>query len=105
MKGYQLAVDIGGTFTDIVLLSPDGTVSTKKIPSTPEDYSRAIEDGTRALLGELGVSASEIREFVHGTTVASNAIIERRGARVALVTTRGFRDVLEIGRFRHAQAL
>ena len=96
----RLGVDIGGTFTDIVLLGPDGTVHARKVLSTPDDYSRAIEDGVTRLLADTGVAPAGIAEFAHGTTVATNALIERRGGRVALVTTRGFRDVLELARFR-----
>jgi len=103
MSRYRLGVDIGGTFTDIVLLAEDGAVHTKKILSTPDDYSRAIEDGIRQLLAETGVDAADISEVAHGTTVATNAIIERKGVRVALVTTEGFRDVLEIARYRAPQ--
>jgi len=103
MTSYRLGVDIGGTFTDIVLLGEDGTVHTKKILSTPDDYSRAIEDGIRQLLTETGVAPGDITEVAHGTTVATNAIIERKGVRVALVTTEGFRDVLEIARYRAPQ--
>src|SRR5262245_61777630 len=97
---YTLGVDIGGTFTDIVMLRADGVLFSRKVLSTPDDYSRAIEEGITALLRQVEVDASRIAELAHGTTVATNAIIERRGVRVALVTTRGFRDVLEIGRFR-----
>lgn len=100
MTGYRLGVDIGGTFTDIVLLDQLGGLHNKKILSTPDDYSRAIEEGVRELLANTGVKASEIVEVAHGTTVATNAIIERKGVTVALVTTDGFRDVLEIARFR-----
>lgn len=100
MARFTLGVDIGGTFTDIVLLRSDGKLSSKKVLSTPDDYSRAIEEGVRELLDEVDVTPGEITEFAHGTTVATNAIIERRGLKVALVTTKGFRDVLEIGRFR-----
>ncbi|HYC47861.1 MAG TPA: hydantoinase/oxoprolinase family protein [Burkholderiales bacterium] len=95
-----LGVDIGGTFTDLVLLRSDGRLFSKKVLSTPEDYSKAIESGILDLLAEVHVPASAIAELAHGTTVATNAIIERRGVRVALVTTKGFRDVLEIARFR-----
>ncbi|WP_165789425.1 hydantoinase/oxoprolinase family protein [Billgrantia endophytica] len=97
---YRLGVDIGGTFTDIVMIGETGEVFSKKLLSTPRDYSEAIENGCRELMAEIGVSAAQIREFVHATTVATNTIIERKGARVALVTTEGFRDVLEIARFR-----
>ncbi|MFG1265091.1 hydantoinase/oxoprolinase family protein [Xanthobacter aminoxidans] len=97
---YRLGVDIGGTFTDVVLMSTDGSIFSKKVLSTPPDYSEGIETGVSALLAELNIAASQIREFVHATTVATNTIIERKGAKVGLLTTRGFRDVLEIGRFR-----
>jgi N-methylhydantoinase A len=97
---YALGADIGGTFTDLILLRSDGRLSSKKVLSTPDDYSRAIEDGVSALLAEVGVGADQIAEFAHGTTVATNAIIERKGVKVALITTAGFRDVLEIARFR-----
>lgn len=97
---YRLGVDIGGTFTDVVLMGRDGTLFSKKVLSTPRDYSEGIETGVAALLDELAVPASAVQEFVHATTVATNTIIERKGARAGLLTTRGFRDVLEIGRFR-----
>ena len=100
MTDFRLGIDIGGTFTDIVLLGPDGALFSKKILSTPADYSLAIEQGVGELMCETGVRGAQIVELVHGTTVATNAIIERRGATVALITTRGFRDVLGLGRFR-----
>ena len=100
MTRYRLGVDIGGTFTDIVLLGDDGVLHNRKNLSTPDDYSRAIEDGVVALLEETGVAPGDIAEVAHGTTIATNAIIERKGVRVALVTTAGFRDILEIARFR-----
>ena len=100
MATYRLGVDIGGTFTDIVLLGPGGELFSKKVLSTPADYSLAIEQGVGGLMREAGVTGAQITELVHGTTVATNTIIERRGAKVALVTTRGFRDVLALGRFR-----
>ncbi len=99
-NSYRLGVDIGGTFTDVVLMRSDGTIFSKKVLSTPRDYSQGIENGVSALLAELDVDAGEIGEFVHATTVATNTIIERKGAKVGIVTTKGFRDVLEIGRFR-----
>ena len=100
MNQYSLGVDIGGTFTDIVLLRGDGALFSKKLLSTPGDYSLAIEEGVAELMQGAGVRGNEISQLVHGTTVATNAIIERRGAVAALITTRGFRDVLELGRFR-----
>ena len=96
----RLGVDIGGTFTDIILLGADGTLFSKKVLSTPDDYSRAIEEGVRDLLAEIDVTPDRISAFAHGTTVGTNTIIERKGVKVALLTTAGFRDVLELGRYR-----
>ena len=87
-----LAVDTGGTFTDLVLLA-NGSIRTLKVPSTPHDPSQAVLDGIREILGESGDFA-----LLHGSTVATNALLERRGARVVLVTNEGFEDVIEIGR-------
>ena len=97
---FRAGVDIGGTFTDIVLLGDDGSRYTKKVSSTVDDYARAIVEGLAALLGEIGAEASGIVELLHGTTVASNAILEHKGARTGLITTKGFRDVLEIRNLR-----
>jgi N-methylhydantoinase A len=89
----RIGIDIGGTFTDLVAIAPDGTIRTHKTASTPADYSLGIETGLRALLGE---NAGAVEEVLHATTVGSNTILEGKGARTALVTTRGFRDVLDI---------
>ncbi len=97
---HRLGADIGGTFTDVVLLGPDGTYHTKKVPSTPADYAEGILDGAVQALGEHGVDEASIREVIHGTTVASNTVLENKGAKTALITTRGFRDVLEFRRLR-----
>ena len=97
---YRVGVDIGGTFTDIVLLGSDGTVHTKKIPSSVENYAQAIVDGLSEVFRDTGLSGAAIEEIRHGTTVASNAILEHKGARVGLITTKGFRDVLEIRTLR-----
>jgi len=99
MTGYRIAADIGGTFTDIACLSPDGVLSTHKIPSTPDDYARAIAEGIRALSAELGI-ARDFLDVLHASTIATNAILEGKGAETALVTTEGFRDVLELRRIR-----
>ena len=96
----RIGVDIGGTFTDIVLLGSDGSIHTKKVSSSVDDYARAIVDGLAELFAEIGLAGSAIEEIRHGTTVASNAILERKGARVGLITTKGFRDVLEIRTLR-----
>src|SRR5579864_1178653 len=97
---FRAGVDIGGTFTDIVLLGEDGSRYTKKVSSTVDDYARAIVEGLAALLAEVGAEASGIAELLHGTTVASNAILEHKGAKTGLITTKGFRDVLEIRNLR-----
>jgi N-methylhydantoinase A len=98
--GVRVAVDIGGTFTDIVLMSPDGVLSESKVSTTPDDPSRAVVDGLLALLRELRIAPGDVVEVLHGTTVGSNTILQRSGAKTGLITTRGFRDVLEIGRIR-----
>ena len=97
---FRLGVDIGGTFTDVVLLADDGSVRTAKVLSTPDDYARGVVDGAVALLAEHGIDPHEIADVVHASTVASNTILEGHGARTALVTTEGFRDVLEMRRLR-----
>jgi N-methylhydantoinase A len=97
---FRVGVDIGGTFTDIVLLDPDGRIHTKKISSSVDDYARAIVDGLGEVFAETGLGGPDLAEVLHGTTVASNAILELRGARTGLITTKGFRDVLEIRRLR-----
>lgn len=96
----RIAVDIGGTFTDIAVAMPDGLIHESKVSSTPDDPARAVVDGVAQLLGELAIPASAVGEILHGTTVGSNTILQRKGAKTGLITTRGFRDVLEIGRIR-----
>ncbi|MBA2441840.1 MAG: hydantoinase/oxoprolinase family protein [Rubrobacter sp.] len=91
----RLGVDVGGTFTDLVALGgPGGGITTAKVLSTPQDQSRGVMNGMRT----AEIEAAEVVAFAHGMTVATNALLERRGARTALVTTEGFRDVLEISR-------
>lgn len=99
MSNYVLAVDIGGTFTDIILLG-DGVRRSHKISSTPPHFEQAIIKGMADLLKGGEVDYGDIERIAHGTTVASNAVLEQRGARTALITTTGFRDVLEIARLR-----
>ena len=99
----RVSADVGGTFTDVVLVDGRGSVWTHKVPSTPPDFERAVLEATRHLLERSGTAASEVGEVAHGTTVATNAVLERRGARTALVTTGGFRDVLELRRIRAPQ--
>jgi N-methylhydantoinase A len=100
MTKFRVGVDIGGTFTDIVFLGEDGRRLTKKVSSTVDNYATAIVDGLAELIRERGLDEAEIVELLHGTTVASNAILELKGARTGLITTKGFRDVLEIRTLR-----
>ena len=96
---YRIGIDVGGTFTDVTLLNSEtGRYYTYKLSSTLQDQSLAIANGTKETLELYGVPVSEIEYFGHGTTVATNMIIERKGAKTALITTKGFRDLLEIGR-------
>jgi N-methylhydantoinase A len=89
----RIGIDIGGTFTDLVAISPDGIVTTHKVASTPLDYGEGIIEGLRTLLADrLG----PVTDVLHATTVGSNTILEGNGAKTALITTRGFRDILEI---------
>ena len=97
----RIGADVGGTFTDIIVMDDRGGMWTHKVPSSPPDFERAVLEG----IGRLMISVPEIAEtrvtnVVHGTTVATNAVLERRGAKTALITTRGFRDVFEIRRLR-----
>ena len=96
----RAAADIGGTFTDVAVLTPDGRLATRKLPSTPDNYADAVIAGVRDLLEELGSPLVALEELLHGCTVATNAILEGKGAPTALLTTRGFRDVLELRRVR-----
>ena len=97
---YRLAADIGGTFTDLVLVEPDGRYRVEKVSSTPEDYSRGVAEGGSRMLARSDLEPAELAEVVHGTTVASNTVLQNAGATTALITTRGFRDVLELRRLR-----
>ncbi len=100
---FRVGADVGGTFTDVVLADAGRNVWTAKVPSTPPDFETAVLNGISRLLHDTASSGSEVAEVVHGTTVATNAILERRGALTALITTRGFRDVLELRRIRAPQ--
>lgn len=98
-RHYGIAVDIGGTFTDITLADRcSGRLWQVKTPTTPADQSEAFANGIRRVLQEAGVAAAEIEGVFHGTTVATNAILERKGATLGLLTTEGCRYVLHIGR-------
>jgi N-methylhydantoinase A len=99
-QGLRVGVDIGGTFTDLVFVRGDGTLDRRKVPTTPDDYGRSILEGIGRYCREHAIPAAEVCEVTHATTVATNAILERHGVRTALVTTDGFRDVLEFRRLR-----
>src|SRR5580658_3758521 len=93
----RIGIDIGGTFTDLVAFAGDGRITTRKVASTPHDYGEGIVAGLRELLGaDRPGGDARVSEVLHGTTIGSNTVLEGSGARTALITTRGFRDILEI---------
>ena len=92
----RIAADIGGTFTDIALIRADETIATRKVASTPEDYALGVAEGILELIEVEDLNPADIGEVMHACTVATNAILEGKGARTALITTEGFRDVLEM---------
>ena len=101
----RAAVDVGGTFTDVTLSNPDtGALVSVKTLTTPHDRAQGVLEGISAVLQAAGVSGEQIREVVHGSTTGTNALIERKGARVGLLTTAGFRDIVEIGRIQRPMA-
>ena len=91
---YRVGADVGGTFTDLVAMDEQGRVTVAKAPTTPQDQSVGVHDAIQ----KAGIDLSEVGFFSHGTTVGVNAVIENKGARVAVVTTKGFRDILELRR-------
>ena len=93
-----IGVDVGGTFTDVVLEAPGRGTFSAKVPTTPDDPRRGIERGLREVLEASSVPPGDIARLVHGTTRATNLILERKGARTAFVATAGFRHMLELGR-------
>ena len=99
MSKVRIGVDIGGTFTDVVLWNIDaGETRNTKLLTTPDDPSRAVMEGIRRILDEHSIAPADVEAVIHGTTLVANALIERKGVKTGLITTRGFRDVLEIGR-------
>ncbi len=97
---WRIGSDIGGTFTDIAYIDGEGVLHTGKVPSTPDRYGRGVVDGIKRLADEQSLALQAMGEMVHGCTIATNAILEGKGAKTALVTTAGFRDVLELRRIR-----
>ena len=97
---HRVGIDIGGTFTDLVFLTEGGEALTVKVASTPDDYSRGIGEGLSDAFAQHGLVGADLEEVIHGTTVATNALLEKRGVKTGLVTTEGFRDILEIRRLR-----
>src|ERR1043166_5775886 len=96
---WHLAVDIGGTFTDVVLLDASGrTTVIEKVLTTAKEPAAGVMDGGRKALARAGVAARDVRYVIHGTTLVTNALIERKGAPTALITTSGHEDAIEIGR-------
>ena len=99
-SGWRIGADIGGTFTDVIALGPAGQVVPMKVLSTPPDYGTGVVAATMSAIEAAAAAPENVVTMLHGTTVATNAILEMTGARTAVVTTRGFRDVLELGRLR-----
>ena len=98
-RPLSLGVDIGGTFTDLVAVdSASGRVTSAKVLTTPDDPAAAVLAGLDRVLQQENASFAATGTIVHGTTLATNAIIERKGAKTALLTTKGFRDILETGK-------
>jgi N-methylhydantoinase A len=96
----RIGIDTGGTFTDVCLTDPGGRIRVFKLPSTPADPSEAIAEGAGVMLAETGYDPDQVAYLGHGTTVATNALLERRGAPTGVITTAGFRDLLELARQR-----
>lgn len=99
----SVAIDVGGTFTDVVGILPGGGMALAKVPSTPDDPSLGVVDGLRDLLDKTSLTTSGVARFIHGTTVATNAVVERKGAVTGLLTTLGFEDVLTVGRQKRSE--
>ena len=99
-EAIRIGADVGGTFTDVVVVDGQGNISSQKVLSTPPHFEGAVIAAIRDWLGASGIAGRHVKEVAHGTTVATNAVLERRGAKTALITTKGFRDVLELRRIR-----
>src|SRR5687767_7223882 len=98
-RSYRVGVDIGGTFTDLILVDDEsGEITVGKALTTPGDPSQAVETVLRDALERGSVPPERLGTVIHGTTLVTNSIIERKGSKTALLTTKGFRDAVEIGR-------
>ncbi len=98
-SSYRLGVDVGGTFTDLLLIDEaSGQLYSAKVPSTPEDSSQGVLNGIRKICAEAKIDPKSIEHVMHGTTVATNTVLTSRGAKVGLVTTKGYRQTLQIAR-------
>ncbi|MEM0909229.1 MAG: hydantoinase/oxoprolinase N-terminal domain-containing protein, partial [Pseudomonadota bacterium] len=98
-QGLRLGVDVGGTFTDLLLIDEaNGRTVTAKVPSTPKDSSVGVLNGIEKICATAGINPADITEVMHGTTVATNAVLTGSGALVGLVTTKGYRDTLQVAR-------
>src|SRR5262245_9955975 len=101
--GWRIGVDIGGTFTDVVLVDEtSGQMGVVKVPTTPRDFAQGVLDALDSAMRSCGVAPGDVTWLAHATTVVTNALLEGKGARTALVTTRGMRDVLELRRSARA---
>ena len=98
-----VAIDVGGTFTDVVGMTSAGELSLVKVPTTPADPSHGVVAGLNRLLDKAQLNARAVEKFIHGTTIATNAVVERKGAIAGLLTTAGFEDVLAIGRQKRSE--
>ena len=98
----EIAIDVGGTFTDVVASADGRLAQVTKVPSTPSHLVKGVLNGVESILAQVDGSGSQVRRFVHGTTIGTNALLERKGARLAVLTSEGFEDVLELGRLRRS---
>src|SRR4051812_12895180 len=97
----RLGVDVGGTFTDLIFVDDEsGKIEIHKLPTTPDDPSLGTVDGIERLTAEVGVAPADLDQVFHGTTIATNIVIEHDGARVGMLTTEGYRDILHIARHK-----
>ena len=102
---WRIGVDIGGTFTDVALIDEaHGAIGVAKTPTTPEDFGRGVLNGLNDALAKYSIPPAEVTLLSHATTVVTNALLEEKGARIAHVSTRGFRDVLELRRSARANS-